>query len=126
MKKESLVEVEICSFPAELLCQDLWQLPPACVQVQRRQGIGLPKIDFLQVREKPRVLGIVAAGEQPWSGGCGSRLGRRVWRERREEKVGGNWQRERKQRRIVSSVQGDMCAIPAVSPMTGTELSLSD
>lgn len=41
-------------------------------------------------------------------------------REGREEKVGGSWQRERKQRRIVSSVQGAVCAIPAVSPVTGT------
>lgn len=51
---ESLTEVEICSFPAQLLCQDLWQLPPACVQMQRKQGFGLPRVGFCEVREKPR------------------------------------------------------------------------
>lgn len=35
-------------------------------------------------------------------------LGRRVCR---EEKVGGSWQRERKQRPIVSSVQDGVCEI---------------
>lgn len=46
--------------------------------------------------------------------------GRRVCREGREKMVGGSWQRERKQRRIVSSVQGGVCAILAVSPVIGT------
>lgn len=49
--------------PAQLLGQDLWQLLPACVQVQRRQGVRLPRVGFCQVGEKHRVLGILAAGE---------------------------------------------------------------
>lgn len=51
MGNKSLAEVETCSFPAQLLCQDLWWLPLACVQVQRRQEVGLPRVGFCQVRE---------------------------------------------------------------------------
>lgn len=69
------------------------------------------------------MLGILVAGER-WSGGCGSRV------RRREEKVEGSWQRERKQRPIESSVQDDVCEIlGCISSdwhMLGTELLLSE
>jgi hypothetical protein len=36
MGSESLAEIENCSVvPVRQLCQDLWQLPPDCVQVQQ-------------------------------------------------------------------------------------------
>lgn len=82
---------------------------PVC-KVQKRQGVRLLGVGFCQVGENHRVLSILAQVSQ-WSGDCGSWLGRRVYREGREEKVGGCWQRERKQRRIVSSVQGGVCEI---------------
>ena len=69
---------------------------------------------FLPGKREAQGAGDIGSRRASWSGGCRSRLGRRVCKEGREEKVGGNWQRERKQRRIVSSVQGDVCAIPAV------------
>lgn len=82
---KSLAEVEICSFPAQLLCQDLWQLPPACAQVQRRQGVRLPRVGFCQVIEKTRVLGILVAGKQAgvvatdpgWGEGCARKVEKR-------------------------------------------------
>lgn len=39
--------------------------------------------------------------------------------------VGGRWQGERKQRQVVSFVQGDVCAITAASPATRIRLLLS-
>lgn len=61
---ESPAEVENCSVvPAQLLGQGLWQLLPACVQVQRSQGVRLSRVGFCQVGEKHRTLGILAAGE---------------------------------------------------------------
>lgn len=60
------------------------QVPPACVQVQKRQGVRLLGVGFCQVGENHRVLGILAQVSQ-WSGDCGSWLGRRVCREGRRE-----------------------------------------
>ena len=90
---KSLAEVENCSVvPAQLLGQDLWQLLPACVQVQRRQGVGLPRAGFRQVGEKHRVLGIF-------------RLGRRVCR-----KVGKRSRRELAERKEAEA-DGELRAI---------------
>lgn len=62
--KKTLAKVEnCCVIPAQLLGQDLWQLLPACVQVQKWQGVELLRAGFCQVGEKGRVLGILAAGE---------------------------------------------------------------
>lgn len=62
--KKTLAEIENCCVaPPQLLGQDLWQLLPACVQVQKRQRVELPRAGFCQGGEKGRVLGILAAGE---------------------------------------------------------------
>lgn len=55
---ESLTEVEICSFPAQLLCQDLWQLPPAMSAKKRgRTRPGAAKAPGLVSRGAGRFLG---------------------------------------------------------------------
>lgn len=80
---ESLAEAERITLWFQLSCC-VRTSGSSCqhVQTQRRQGGGLPSFGFCQVREKHRVLGILAAGER-WSGGCGwgeGCAGKRRWK----------------------------------------------
>lgn len=58
-----------------------------------------------------RQAGVVAA-DPGWGEGCAGNVG---WR----------WQGERKQRQVMSFVQGHVCAISAASPATRIRLLLS-
>lgn len=92
--------------PAQPLCEAPYQLAPAPCGGTEKAGRWVAQRWLLSGRREAQSAGILA-GER-WSGGCGSRLGRRVCR---EEKVGGNWQREGKQRPMVRSVQDGVSAI---------------